>query len=191
MSLFSWVGNTATSALLDAGFLKLYERFSANEGIRKGVTNVTNWLTKDNSRDKVWSFVLVDLPAASESGEAASKKIVARQKLRQHTANRTYGSHSPYRHGDEDKLLEILAVIYASCADEKGQVKKEELTKVLTALGNMADKSFDTVIEGFDNDRMIQKLLRVWNEATALYQRFNKSGERQRDQLLRHWNYRI
>ncbi|MCL5006578.1 MAG: hypothetical protein M1153_00300 [Patescibacteria group bacterium] len=184
MSLLSWLGNAVTSGVLDAFFLKLYERYDKNAGAKAGVKKVTDFLTKEEKRGKVWSFVVVTLPTKGPEAKTASERLVHRQRMRQHTERRTYEPHAPYQHGDEDKLLETLEVIYDSCVDDGKKVNEEQLATILTVLGRMSDDEFDTVIEGFDNDRARQYALRVWNESLKLYQRFNEAGGRWQQKLI-------
>ncbi|MDE2144523.1 MAG: hypothetical protein KGJ01_00925 [Patescibacteria group bacterium] len=204
MSLLSWLGNAATSAGLDTLFLKLYENYSKNADVRTavhvGAKSAYEKLTTGQARDRVWSFVLVDLPKVLPGGDTASKALIERQRLRQYVLPREYPPKTPlkgipYKHGDEEALLRILTYIYNSCPKDKDKdgniisVDSDKLSAILIVLGNMPDAEFDTVIEGFDNDRVRQLALRYWFEAAtvtkSIYRRFNTAGERWRDSLIR------
>jgi hypothetical protein len=178
MGVLSWLANTATSATLDvvlAKVLENYDKFSKTEVGKKTIES----LTTGQARDKVWAFIIKMSNSSDSKEAAAADKLIDRQEKRQNAI-------PPYRHGDEETYMRILAYLYASFASDV-----EGLKTLLIILGGMDEEKFNTVIRGFDNDKVRQYALRIWSEAVATYQRFDAAGKRHRDQLLESWNYRI
>ena len=176
MGFSSWLADTATFATLDAVLAKViesYDRFSKTEVGKKTIES----LTMGQARDKIWTFVIKMSNSQDPKEAAAGNKLIDWQERRQK-------AKPPYRHGDEETFMRILAYLYESFVSDKG-LDAEGLKTLLILLGGMDDKEFDIVIEGFNNDKFRQHALRIWDTTVATYKRFNSAGECIRRHLLR------
>lgn len=109
-------------------------------------------------RDEMWAFVLTDL---KNKDEKASKNLALRLSHREKNALKPYGNHDKkdedkvyYQDGDEQHMIGVLGSIYRHLDDTPEE--HEIRANLFLVLGRMNHKKFDTTLEAFHDDRILQ-----------------------------------